>query len=196
MSLLRLVAGRRGVAIVAAMSAAAALAVPASASTIAGGGTLSGLVTFGTGSVPTVLQNCGAVGWHFDSSQGAPPYNGLTTAAVLDIQGETYAGGVHISGDGSSPSECTSQGGGTLVVNVAGTAANGATLSCGPLHGIYERVAAIVTIYVSGPCTLDNHGGTVQLIAGGDLNPTSGDGVFTPISAADFAGSWFGVVPS
>lgn len=192
----RLRTARRAVALLAmGVSALTLVASPASARTMGGGGNLLGSVGFTYNYVPTALGGCIPLNWTFQSS--------TEDGAALDIKGAAYAGPVSIQASGTSGAECLATGGGSVSVSARGdNPLNNGALRCNTLNGVYERVASHVTIAVSGQCwiasggaTSNDNGGTLEMVASGELVPTNGDGVLSPIRAATFAGAWAGVIP-
>jgi hypothetical protein len=182
---------RGGVALAAALAAGVGLAGPASANIDAASGDIFGTVSIASPGIQSALSlNCNAISWGF--SQTGPQ---LGVAATT---GEGFVGDFNFSAGGNSSScESVDVGFGGVTVSVV-TGANldpavfHMTLSCSQAGGSYNRLGSIVLLSVpSAACTVDTPPvQNVAIVAAGQLTPTTGNGVNTPITQANFTGVW------
>lgn len=152
-----------------------------------GGGPIDGSVTFTDSGVPPVgTATCAPTNFAFE---------GTSESAWVNGSGAAYVGPLAISAEGSGCDTAT-LGAGELVVTATGSSPLG-TLSCGPLHGQFTRIASDVTIVVSGDCTINDFDAfTISFLAKGEFRPTNdGGGVTVPVTEASFTGA-FTVIPN
>jgi hypothetical protein len=147
----------------------------------AGGGVVTGNVTFsGAGVPPASSQTCAPTSFAF---------TGAADGFILNTVGTEYAGPVTLTGSGGSICETASHGDGPLTISAAGQVGTGSSVSCPNLVGSFIRVLTQVTALVSGTCTVNGYAtASVTFVGTPQFVPTDGGGATTPIRNAQFAG--------
>lgn len=174
----------------AVLAAGLAAPAPAGANIEAGTGNIEGTVTIGQPGIQSALSlNCNGISWGYSPSG--------VQLGVAATTGEGFVGGMAFSASGGTSSSCESidVGVGTLNIGLAtGVPLNGVfhmTASCVNMPGAYNRLGTIVLLTVrSASCEIDGTPEAVQAYAVGQLTPTSGDGVTSAITSANFSGVW------
>ena len=140
--------------------------------------------------VPVFLSGCSTIGFNFF---------GTGEGVVFNDNGTQYVGHIPINGFGGDSCAFTERETvGSITVNaftVSEPPPINASLSCTALTGTYVRVGTHVHVTVNGACTINAWAsGPVLFISDGEFVPTSGNGINSQISAADYAGA-FAIAP-
>jgi hypothetical protein len=155
---------------------------PASAA-VSGAGTVVGTVNINGAGIPTLTQPKAATTYKF----GAVNITGVFHSA----NGGTFAGTIKIPAGvtGGSPSENAAGGKGT--VNSFAISGSGVGSISGSCHGTFSRTLSIVTVNLV--CSVSVAGKPMQaakVTVVANFTPTSGNGITSPIKAANFAGTY------
>ena len=140
--------------------------------------------------VPVFLSGCSAIAFNFF---------GTGEGVVFNDNGTQYPGHIPINGFGSDGCAFTERETvGTITVSdftVSEPPPINASLSCTDLTGNYVRIGTHVHVTVNGTCTINAWAsGPVLFISDGEFVPTSGNGINSPITAANYAGA-FAIAP-
>jgi hypothetical protein len=168
---------------------------------------VSGVGVLGFAMAPASAATGGAVGAVVGTVGPISPGITLTCTpqtysfAPITIEGaiaagtQTAVGTITTSGisGGSTGCESTTGGNGTVGAFTLSSTLGVGTVSGSCTGGTYLRVGSIVLVNIN--CTINVNGTTTSLpslAVVAQFTPTSGNGVTTPVTAANFAGAWGG----
>ena len=149
-----------------------------------GSGTLNGTMSYTVGNIPADPLGCSAgATWTFSSTS--------STAAVLNLRGDFYVGGLSVAGTGVTNCDGFALGQGNLSgwsISTGSQVISGSSVSCPTMGGRWVRAGVIAVYQLGGICSVNQvNDGQAQFAGAGEWTPQNINGTST---SATLSSNW------